>query len=44
MGGPGDAQPQAQNKVQKLSPKDVWGAIRKTLKKNEDGQKEQQDV
>ena len=40
MGGPPGA-PQAQNKVQRIKPADVWDAIRKSLKKGDDKGEEQ---
>lgn len=42
-GGP-EGQQQTPNKVQKIKSHDVWDALRKSLKKGEGGQEEQQDV
>lgn len=45
MGGPTDGQSAAQpNKIQKIKPKDVWDALKNSLKKDQGGQKEQSDV
>lgn len=45
MGGPADGQPPAApNKIQKLKPRDVWDALRNSLKKDEGGQEGKQDV
>jgi hypothetical protein len=43
MGGPPEGQ-QPSNKIQKIKPHNVWDALKKALKKDEGGQKGQQDV
>jgi len=44
MGGPGqspDGQTQPKNTVQRVRPKDVWEALRKSLGSESDGQKKE---